>query len=69
MTTVTIARTGQIPQTRTSLGNCKRKCPGGYKCTCDDREHTLHICQHPDCWCHSQERYVRGWRKYEDSDR
>ena len=54
-----MALTGIIPQTQNSAaGSCKRKCPGGYQCTCNAIEgHALHICQNRDCWCHSQDRY------------
>lgn len=66
MSTAQIARTGIIPQTKTSVGKCKRKCPGGYKCVCDALPHEIHVCQHPDCWCHSQQRYEVGERVYEE---
>lgn len=50
------ARTAR--RTGRTIGKCKARCPGGYACVCtDDVEHALHICQHEECWCHTQERY------------
>ena len=55
---IQMARTGIVPPTPNSQGTCKRKCPGGYACTCNAIEgHALHICRNVDCWCHSQDRY------------
>lgn len=37
---------------------CRRTCPGGNPCTCNEAvDHWLHICQHEACYCHTRQRY------------
>jgi len=43
-------------------GVCRRLCPCGNPCcldavTAEKRGHVLHICDDPDCRCHSMDRY------------
>lgn len=39
-------------------GQCTCTCPGGHPCCLGDVvEHELCICEQPDCFCHSRERY------------
>lgn len=44
------------------VGQCRKRCPEGNPCCCDDNGHMLHICKDEDCPCHSRERYADAKR-------
>jgi len=42
--------------TRSTVTRCQVKCAGRHDCICDhdpNHPHTLHVCKHADCVCHS----------------
>lgn len=46
------------PEPRHNSDRCQKQCPQAHPCCCrHDVRHTLHICNAPDCACHSRERY------------
>lgn len=38
---------------------CKEFCPDGHKCVLRSNvPHTMHLCSNPNCYCHTQRRYI-----------